>query len=423
MHSTLVRKRWLWLVGSVVFCCLLTQTMPVALGQDVEKFEVHEWAVWIVDPTVEQANARDRYPSAMPGVVSSIRSRQGIRDKNAVSPLSVLTFYGAAVEDLEVSLRIQSGRFVASWPKAQQKSRRLRWVDIDLTQKAAAQGRLAYVAAEHWFNQARKLKNVLAVNSGSRTEQFLTYDQELKYSIPVRIEGGPDRYQVINTSPYPVYDVLISVPTPQGRRIGWLETVAASAQALKKKAATPRNKEGKLPVAALKPNAGVGGTVAQVELSAPLKADSAAFKSQAPQALKKRLLDTGLTQSEVDLILTIYTPAIFESSEMVVLFRLPRSVVDELIPLDFFPEPQKTLRTTLALVRNIDPGLKREVDSLVGQLGDADYAKREASEKRLRELGSIAIPALRKALKHQDLEIVFRAERLLLSGGQSIDDK
>ena len=94
-----------------------------------------------------------------------------------------MTFYGAAVEDLEDNIRVQSGRFLASWPKSQQKSRRLRWLDIDLKQEPAVQSRLAYVGAEHWFNRARKIEKLLVVHSGARTEQFLAYDVELKFSI------------------------------------------------------------------------------------------------------------------------------------------------------------------------------------------------------------------------------------------------
>ena len=48
------------------------------------------------------------------------------------------------------------------------------------------------------------------------------------------------------------------------------------------------------------------------------------------------------------------------------------------------------------------------------QLGDASPKVREAAEARLFELGPVAVPVLEDALIDKDVEIVFRAERLLL---------
>ncbi len=48
------------------------------------------------------------------------------------------------------------------------------------------------------------------------------------------------------------------------------------------------------------------------------------------------------------------------------------------------------------------------------QLGDASPKARETAEARLFEMGPVAVPVLEDALIHKDVEIVFRAERLLL---------
>ncbi len=48
------------------------------------------------------------------------------------------------------------------------------------------------------------------------------------------------------------------------------------------------------------------------------------------------------------------------------------------------------------------------------QLGDARYRTRESAESRLFALGPVAVPALEDALHDKDVEIVFRAERLLM---------
>ena len=54
-------------------------------------------------------------------------------------------------------------------------------------------------------------------------------------------------------------------------------------------------------------------------------------------------------------------------------------------------------------------------DSLVKQLGDEDYAVREAAMQKLVLLGDQAIPALEDALDHEDLEVRLRAGRALRS--------
>jgi hypothetical protein len=50
----------------------------------------------------------------------------------------------------------------------------------------------------------------------------------------------------------------------------------------------------------------------------------------------------------------------------------------------------------------------------VQQLGDKSYKARESAEARLVEMGPVAVPVLEDALTNKDVEIVFRAERLLL---------
>ena len=51
---------------------------------------------------------------------------------------------------------------------------------------------------------------------------------------------------------------------------------------------------------------------------------------------------------------------------------------------------------------------------LVQQLGDISPKVRETAESTLATMGPVALPALEDALINKDVEIVFRAERLLL---------
>jgi hypothetical protein len=97
-----------------------------------------------------------------------------------------------------------------------------------------------------------------------------------------------------------------------------------------------------------------------------------------------------------------------------VLAHFSREAIDETVLLDVFPPPKKFIRTALLVVHGVDPRLQDRARTLVQQLGDKSYKVRESAEARLVELGPVAVPVLEDALTNKDVEIVFRAERLLL---------
>jgi hypothetical protein len=72
------------------------------------------------------------------------------------------------------------------------------------------------------------------------------------------------------------------------------------------------------------------------------------------------------------------------------------------------------VRTALLVVHGVDPRLQDRARVLVQQLGDKSYKTRETAEAKLTEMGPVAVPALEDALINKDVEIVFRAERLLM---------
>jgi hypothetical protein len=414
-------QRFARLIASAVLACGAVSLTP-AIGQDSKtRLEVHEWGVWIVDPNLPNANARERYVSAMPGAVSSVRSREAPKGEARLSPVSVLTFYGAPVAEQELSLQIQSGQFLAHWPTGESKNRRLRWPQLILSTTEVDQTGLAFVPDDHWFQQIRK-GDSLHVRNGARTERFIAYDPELKFAVPFKIEGGAEQYRITNTSNWPLQDLAISAPEPAGLRVGWIDRVPASTEVKAKsdEPKTPPAKEPNLSKDEPKPTSEATATV-EVAMSPLLAEDSPELESATCAALAERLARAGLKQQESELILAQYAKMFFGSRELVVIFRLPPDAMDELVPIELFPEAQKIVRVGLVLVRNIDPRTKGEVQDLIARLGDPKYSEREAAEKRLIELGAVAVPALKDALKNSDLEIVFRAERILLSRNEKIE--
>jgi len=472
------KREWFALRVCALLCgaaATIVLAAGLAAAADEEgEFEIHEVSLWGFDPTLEQANQLQHYPSIMPGVVDTERSRAGVEDK--VAPFSLMTFHGPSAKNVEIDLRVQAGRFTAYWPAAESKSGRLRWLDVNLSAEPDKDGRLATVDAKHWFNAARKL-DALYLQLGARTERFIIYDAEFKLDQPLQITGGPDRYQVANLTKSALYDVLIVAPEAEGRRrIGHaalLPAQSASAKQPTESKPADKNPESKgedekpadakvedkkaaaaqqaaavelakaaaavktalvkvaggdaaqpsapaQPAAAQAPAAQLAGDPVDVEMSAPLGKDApemAAAQKELADSLKKQ----GLTEAEVELFMERAAPSIFGAKETIVVCRPPAEMIEERLPLVTYPAALKTVRTALVVLRNVDPKLKEDVNKLVTNLGAADYAEREAASTRLLQLGRLAVPALKAALKSPDIEVQFRAEKILLDQGEKVD--
>ncbi|MBI1374187.1 MAG: hypothetical protein GC159_15830 [Phycisphaera sp.] len=121
----------------------------------------------------------------------------------------------------------------------------------------------------------------------------------------------------------------------------------------------------------------------------------------------------GYTDVEADHMAAMLKANALEPDHATVVCRLGAPFHTDVLKLDITPEPDRKLRTALMVIRNADPGIKREIARLVKQLGDDQWKLREAASERLAAYGEASADALRTALKSSDLEVVYRAERLL----------
>lgn len=460
MTRITLTNRFGWLAA----VCLLTSLVAgqLATAADDTNLEVHEWSVWFGEPQGKQFNASADFPTAMPGLVDSERSRRRDADKPKPTPVSLMTLYGTPPEVVDIDLRVNAGRPISQWPRSEGKSNRLRWLDLTLSKELSNPELLAYIPDTHWFNQARKLEGLyVQLKKGGRAERFFAYDLELNASLNVRLDGGPDQFKVANLGKHALLDVFLIVPGPDGPRVGWLDTVTASAGGAAagsggaNPASAPANQPqggiqaarvvvnggvvqvaiaapvanpGAAPVAAApatpnaQPAAPAGGkpadskeTVTDIPLSEPLKPDSDEFQQKTTGELRKRLSTTGLKPAEIDLIISMYAPFFFSTDEIHMVYRLSQEGIDELTPLTVEPETAKVKRVALVMAKKVDPRLREDVQKLILELADTSYKKREQAEKRLIELGTLATANLKEALKTKDLEVVMRAERILLN--------
>ena len=156
------------------------------------------------------------------------------------------------------------------------------------------------------------------------------------------------------------------------------------------------------------------GPPVDVLMSQPLESSDPSYRETTRDALARRLLDQGLREDVARVLLDEYGPSLFEPDELIVLAHLAPDAIDEATPLDVFPPPRTLVRVALVVVHGVDPRLQDRARDLVRQLGAPAPGLRDAAESQLFELGPAIIPALEDALTDQDIEVVFRAERLLL---------
>ena len=164
----------------------------------------------------------------------------------------------------------------------------------------------------------------------------------------------------------------------------------------------------------------IEGPPVKLAMSPNSKPGTPSFKELTVDAMAARLKRQGLRDEAAQTLLRQYGPVLFEPGELVILAHLSREGVDDLTTVEIFPPPRKLVRTGLVVIHGVDPRLQDRAKAFVKQLGDDTYKTREAAEARLLELGPVAVPSLEDALKEKDIEIVFRAERLLLKLGRQV---
>jgi hypothetical protein len=163
-----------------------------------------------------------------------------------------------------------------------------------------------------------------------------------------------------------------------------------------------------------KKGAAIEGPPVKLTLSQPLKPDHPSYRELTRDSYTRRLTRQGLREEVQSTLLDQYGKALFTPNELIVLVHFSREALDEVVLLDVFPETKKFVRSALLVMHGVDPRLQDRARALVKKLGDKAPKVRETAESQLFALGPVVVPVLEDALRDDDLEIVFRAERLLL---------
>lgn len=401
-------------------------------------YDVTDWVVLVVDANVPLANAAPLFKSSLPSFAESRRpaADEASADAKSPAPIGLIRFTNAAGADpdqkIDVLVEAKGGRFLAHWPKARSSADRELWKDVRLARDdAGAQP----IEAAHWLAALRKPDSAW-VNVGGRAEKFLLYDAEVAYPNPLKVEGGQGgAYQLTDAGAHPLHDLQLYKPAGTGWRTAGVDRLAPAGGG---SAATNPNPPPAPPGAATPAPAGDAAAKAALDEAErqkqppPAPATQPATTPTAPNSAKvtlgadasadaaatlapwhDRLTKLGLAPADVETILAILAHHALEKDHLTAVYRIDPAELDNTLKLEVVPEPRKLTRVALVIARNIDPAIVEQIDGLVAQLGDADWNKREAAYKKLTEVGALAKPKLEAALNNKDLEVVWRAERLL----------
>jgi hypothetical protein len=156
------------------------------------------------------------------------------------------------------------------------------------------------------------------------------------------------------------------------------------------------------------------GPPVKLTLSQPLLPADPSFREMTRDAYSRRLAALGMRKEAITSYLDLYAPVLFQPKGLIVLAHLSPEAIDEIVQLDVFPSPKTLVRSALIVSHGLDPRLADQARLLVQKLSDPSPQARDEAESSLFDMGPVAVPVLEDALRDKDIEVVFRAERLLL---------
>jgi hypothetical protein len=135
---------------------------------------------------------------------------------------------------------------------------------------------------------------------------------------------------------------------------------------------------------------------------------------QVKQAVARTLVEAGLYEKEAQAMVNTWEHSYFRTEGLRLLYILPRSEVDAIIPIRIQPTPEQLVRVMVGRVEVLTPEREQQIERFISQLGATDFRTRQAASDGLARLGRIGEPALRRVAKTtRDDEVRARAAQLI----------
>lgn len=401
---------WIGVLASLAAVVLPGRVVTAqAASQPAEaRFDVNDWAIFVCDAYQPLANPDGMVTSALPAFIDGRRQEATGDGRNEPSPIGIVRISGRSDERVDVMVRLK-GRVMASWPKAEIRGDRLLWRGLAVggTTRPAAP-----LAEGNWFAGLRTVDSA-PLTLDEQSERFLLYDVELRYVSPLKISGGKDfAFDVVNNGSVALHDVNFYKPEGAGWRTAHLTELAGVAATTRPATSGPAI----APSIAAATRVSTSPAVAVQGISVRLAAAAATQPADVLADWRDRLIQAGMAAGDADVAMGVLRQYAVDPRRLTVVYRLDAADMDRLVPLEVLPDPRKSTRVGLVIVRNADPTIAGEIDELITQLGDDDWAKREEASKALAKLGPAAKEKLQKATNNPDPEIAWRAEQLVAGG-------
>jgi hypothetical protein len=149
-----------------------------------------------------------------------------------------------------------------------------------------------------------------------------------------------------------------------------------------------------------------------VALASPLPLGNGVPKAK--KAVADALVKAGLYRKEAEAMVNNWEASYFRTPGLRVLYLVPRSIVDEIIPLHIKPQPQELVRVMVGRIEALTPQAERAIEGALVNLSSSNAKVRKAGETELASLGRLKGPVLRRlAEKAADAKARAKAAELV----------
>jgi len=409
-------------VSSLPLIVLLAASAPIATAapatQPAGGFELREWAVFILDASQNTVNPDGLVTSTLPSFAASRRDAANPPSHDA-SPVGIVRLIGNSEKPVDITVEASAGTFLSSWPPADKRSKQLLWRNAKLTAGTPAGQGIEAVPDDHWFHSLRSAESAYLSLERGPAERFLLYDVQMPYQSPLTVEIGKDHsIKVANSGHAALHHLTFYQPMEKSWSLGTVGDLPAAA-------AVPASRPSTVPAAV------PASVFADSPATAPASTMPSTLPSTQPATLvtvtmtaasgpsdltdpwKPVLQKLGVAEADSGVMVSILANTLRDSHKLTAVYLMDDGEFDRLLPLEVVPEPRAITRVGMVIVRNSDPSAGSDVDDLIAQLADPAWSRRNEAYQALAKAGASAVPKLRAAAKSKDVEVAWRAEKLV----------
>jgi hypothetical protein len=315
----------------------------------------------------------------------------------------VIYFYSEQEQAIDVSVEFPQGLITEWYPQASLispsrspgiKQSRASWAHLQLLpeqQNKSIVGRLPfdgsgshYFAARETDSDYVRMAGSGATNPSPEQEKFIFYRGVGNFGTPLQVTMASDNEAVlVNTGKEAIENLFVLQLRDRAGKFIYVERLAA----------------GERRSVAINSSAG----------AMPLETMSLQLGDRMAQAL----VQAGLYQREAKAMVRTWTDSWFQENGVRVLYLLPRSWTDSILPLRLDPSPRELVRVMVGRTEVIPAAVQQNLANALTKASKGDLQARDAAVAEFRKLGRFGEPALRLATKDAKAEVNQLAWTLL----------